>query len=131
MCILVVVGKGNTKATNQKGQTKMNTIDIKNIEVKFNEYGDASRITFENKNGEKCGYIDLGNEAGFITEDEALEIEGGEWIDCFDDIYGEDEQTWEAEANKQLEDLGVKLGAFHDEPNDHGYYSGYYELESL
>lgn len=109
----------------------MNTIDIKNIEVKFNEYGDASRITFQNKNGEKCGYLDIGYEEGFMTEAEAVGIEGGEWIDCFDDIYGEDEETWEAEVNKCLEDLGVKLGAFHDEPNDRGYYSGYYELKSI
>lgn len=109
----------------------MKKLNIKDIEVKFNEYGDASRITFETKNGEKCGYLDLGNEAGFMTEDEAVEIEGGEWIDCFDDIYGEDEETWEAEANRCLEDLGVKLGAYHDEPNAVVYYSGYYELESL
>lgn len=109
----------------------MKTIDIKDIEVKFNEAADASRITFQTKNGEKCGYLDLGNEAGFVTEDDAAEIEGGEWIDCFDDIYGEDEKTWEAEANNQLEYLGVKLGAYHDEPNAVGYYNGYYELESL
>lgn len=109
----------------------MKTIDIKDIEVKFNESADASRITFQTKNGEKCGYLDIGYEEGFMTEAEAVEIEGGEWIDCFDDIYGEDEKTWEAEANKQLEYLGVKLGAYHDEPNDHGYYSGYYELKAL
>lgn len=109
----------------------MKTIDIKDIEVKFNEAADASRITFENKNGEKCGWLITRNCEGFVTEDEAMEIEGGEWIDCFDDIYGEDEETWEAEANVRLEDLGVKLGAYHDEPNDHGYYNGYYDLESL
>ena len=109
----------------------MKTIDINDIKVKFNEAADASRITFETKNGEKCGYLDIGNEAGFMTEDEAAEIEGGSWYDCFDDIYGEDEKTWEAEANRRLEDLGVKLGAFHDNPTDTGYYSGYYELEAL
>ena len=109
----------------------MNTIDIKNIEVKFDEYGDASRITFQTKNGEKCGYLDHGNEAGFVTEDEAFEIEGGIWYDCFDGIYGEDEATWEAESNKQLETIGVKLGAYHDEPDDHTNYSGHYDLVAL
>lgn len=54
----------------------MKTIDIKDIEVKFNEAADASRITFENKNGEKCGWLITRKGEGFVTEDEAMEIEG-------------------------------------------------------
>lgn len=102
----------------------MEKLNIKDIKVKFDAEPDYSRITFETNEGEQCGYLDLGKEAGWLTEDEAFEIEGGDWCDFFDGIYGEDEATWEAEANKQLGTIGVKLGAYHNDGE-------YYELESI
>ena len=104
----------------------MKNLNIKDIKVKFNEFPDASRITFQTKDGKKAGYLDLGDEAGFVTEDEAMEIEEGDWYDCIDDIYGDSEEEWEAAANEKLEGMGVKIGAYHDEPFDYGYH----ELEA-
>ena len=108
----------------------MNNVDIKNVKVKFDTDPDCSLITFETEEGEQCGYLDLGDESCWLTENEVFEIEVGDWYDFFGGIYG-DEATWKAEANKQLEYLGVKLGAYHDEPDDHTSYSGHYDLVAL
>lgn len=108
----------------------MKKLNIKDIEVKFNEYGDASRITFETKDGTPVDWIEIRDFAGFVTDDDAYDMVQADilsfWtcVQCIDDIYGEDEKTWEAEANKHLEDLGVKLGAYHTDGE-------YYDLQTI
>lgn len=103
----------------------MEKLNIKDIQViPVNGDTENSAILFETSDGKPL-YWD-GHE--FYVDDifEGFDIEyyglviGG--------IYGEDEETWEEEANKQLADMGVKLGKHHEWSPEMGEW---YELESL
>lgn len=90
------------------------TITVKPIAICQNDACDTLLIADANTgNGLWMGYeLDwqVDPECGDLNYD-AEKIEG---------VYGEDEEEWEAAANKLLADYGFKLGAFDEEAGD-GY----------
>lgn len=104
----------------------MKTIDIKNVKAKFNTYSDSSRITFETTDHTPVVWIQTEDfESGFVSADDTADIDNLRncW-DCVDDVYGESEEEWEANANVKLEHCDVELGDYHDEDE-------YYDLRHI
>lgn len=109
----------------------MKTIDINDVKAKFDTYSDASRITFSATSGEPVVWVKTRDgEEGFVTESDAVDMAHADIVlfsrcyDCFDDIFGESEEEWEACANGKLHRCGVELGAYHDDGE-------YYDLLSI
>lgn len=113
----------------------MKKLNIKDI-IAVIDGGDLSELRFATKDGTPVDWIETRDFKGFATDDDAADMVQADILHamCFDrlnDIYGEDEKTWEAEANKQLADFGVKLGAYHNDTVSRAWEDGYYELEAL
>ena len=88
----------------------MENLNIKDIKAVVTDGEiENSLIRFETMDGQPVMYCS----DGFYVDDDALEC---------GDFVGEDEETWEAQANDYIADLGVRLG------KNHGTW---YELESL